>query len=216
MRIVLPLLEKLLLGICLVVMAAEVPGQSSRSPASPSANSGTLRGRVKEQKGRALEGVAIKATAEGRQYETVSTAQGEFVLKDLLPGDYVLTFSKSGYKTFTTRPLAVTAGELIRLRSQIELVREEDPYAVIRGAILQGVGYSLPNAIVTLERIDGKKRMKMETLSREGGEFAFRLKADQATYRLTARADGFEPATLEIAIENDEVRNVALTLRQIP
>lgn len=215
MRMVLPLVEKVLVVVCLGALAAVVPAQSSR-PSSPAANSGSLRGRIKEQKGRPLEGVAVRATAEGRQYEAVSTAQGEFVLKDLLPADYVLTFTKSGYKTFTTRPLTVTAGELIRLRSQIELVREEDPYSVIRGAILHGVGYSLPNAVVTLERIDGKKRLKMETLSREGGEFAFRLRADQATYRLTARAAGFEPATLEIAIENDEVRNVALTLRQAP
>jgi hypothetical protein len=213
----------LIRGLVLVVsLVATVPGLAAQSAKSDPAT-GTLRGRIKEQKGRALEGVLIKATmtvkatnegaTAGRHYEVVSGGQGDFVLQNLAPGDYVLTFTKSGYKTFTTRPLGVAAGETIRLRSQIELTREDDPYAVIRGAILQGVGYSLPDATVILERIDGKKRLKMETVSREGGEFAFRFKADQARYRLTATASGFDATTIEIAIENDEVRNVALTLK---
>ena len=187
-------------------------GQSSKSAAS----TGSLRGRVKEQKGRALSGVSIKATADGRQYEITSDGQGEFNFRELAPGDYVLSFAKTGYKTFTTRPLTVTAGEAIRLSRVIEMGREDDPYAVIRGAVLHGLGYTLPNAAVRLERIDGRKKTKMETVSREGGEFAFRLKADSATYRITALADGFEPASVEISIDNDEVRNIVLTLKRLP
>jgi hypothetical protein len=177
-----------------------------------SGNAGSIRGIVKAQKGKPLEGVTIKATTNGGQYEIKSGSQGEFTLKDLKPGDYVLSFSISGFKTFTTRALSVESGEAVRLSRIIELSREEDPYAVIRGAILQGDGYSLPNATVTLERIDGKKKVKMETVSREGGEFAFRLKAEPASYRVTARAEGFKPSSIEITIENDEVRNIALTL----
>ena len=191
-------------------------GLGAHAGAQTGGGPGNLKGRVKEQKGKSLAGVMIKATSEGRQFEAQSNDQGEFELKGLPAGEYVLSFSKTGYKNFTTRRLAVAAGETIRLSRMIELVREDDPYAVIRGAIFHGVGYTLPNAEVTLERIDGKKKIKMETVSREGGEFAFRLKADQATYRITARAQGFQPASIEIAIENDEVRNVALTLNPKP
>ena len=191
-------------------------GLGTHAGAQTGGSPGNLKGRVKEQKGKSLAGVMIKATSEGRQFEAQSNDQGEFELKGLPAGEYVLSFSKTGYKNFTTRRLAVAAGETIRLSRMIELVREDDPYAVIRGAIFQGVGYTLPNAEVTLERIDGKNKFKMETVSREGGEFAFRLKADQATYRITARAQGFQPASIEIAIESDEVRNVALTLNPKP
>lgn len=199
----------LLVGLSLC-LSTEVSGTGN----GQSGNAGSIRGIVKAQKGKPLEGVTIRATTNGGQYEIKSGSQGEFTLKDLKPGDYVLSFSMTGFKTFTTRALSVEPGEAVRLSRIIELSPEEAPYAVIRGAILQGAGYSLPNATVTLERIDGKKKVKMETVSREGGEFAFRLKAETASYRVTARAEGFKLSSIEITIENDEVRNIALTLNK--
>lgn len=211
-----------ILTICLVTIAAESASQAGRAGGSttqsPSAGnqSGGLRGQVRTRKGRPLAGVTIRATSKQRQYETTSAAQGEFSFTELVPDEYIMAFVKSGYKTFTTRPLTVTPGEMVRLRKPIEMAEEDAPYSVIRGAVLQGPGFTLPNAIVLLERIDGRRKTKMETISHEGGEFAFRLRAESATYRVTARADGFEPATLEITIENDEVRNVVLNLKKLP
>ena len=181
---------------------------------SVEAQTGSVRGRVREQKGGPLSEVVVIASSDGHRYETKSDARGEFQFQELAPGDYAFSFSRAGYKSFNTRRLAVAAGETVRLRQVIELAREEDPYAVIRGAVLYGVGFTLPNAAITLERIDGKKKMKMETVSHEGGEFAFRLRADKANYRLTARAPGFEPASIDLPIENDEVRNVVITLQK--
>lgn len=192
------------------------------------AETGSLRGRIREQRGRALAGVKVEATRQSGTdsatettsptgtYATESNSQGEFLLGSLPPGDYVLSFSLSGYRTFTTRRLTVTAGESVRLSRVIELAREEAPYAVIRGAVLQGVGFTMPNALVTLERIDGGRKLRQRTISREGGEFAFRLRAERATYRVTASSPGWKAATLEIEIENDEVRNVALVLEPFP
>ena len=189
---------------------------------------GSLRGRIREQRGKALAGVKVEATRQpdtDRSPETGSPAgtrttesnsQGEFLLGSLPPGDYVLSFSLSGYRTFTTRRLTVTAGESVRLSRVIELAREEAPYAVIRGAVLQGVGFTMPNALVTLERIDGGRKFRQRTISREGGEFAFRLRAEKATYRVTASSPGWKPATQEIEIEGDEVRNIALVLDPLP
>ena len=91
--------------------------------------------------------------------------------------------------------------------------RDEAPYSVIRGDVFYGLGFSLPNASVKIERIDGKK-FKEEKLSGEGGQFAFRLKAEKAKYRVTAVANGFQPAMTEIEIEGDEIRNIALTLQR--
>ena len=202
-----------LLCICLTMTAATPIDQKNQSGASSPAS---LRGRVRAQKGKSLEGVTIRATSKGSQYETTSNAQGEFTFTELAAGEYVLAFLKTGFKTFTTRPLTVAPGEMVRLSRLIEMTPEEAPYAVIRGAVLYGVGYTLPNASVSLERTDGRRRLKMETLSREGGEFAFRLRAEPATYRITAKAPGFEPDSIEMTIDNDEVRNVVLTLKRLP
>jgi uncharacterized membrane protein len=186
--------------------------------AQPQTQTGALKGRVKERNGKALEGVIVRATnAENKEdkRETKSDDKGDFEFDALPAGRYSLSFEKQGYKTFTTRKLEVAAGETTKLSGAAELSREGDPYAVIRGAIFRGQGFTLPNATVTIERIDGGKKFKQETVSQEGGEFAFRLKAEKAKYRVTATARGFEPASIEIEVGGDEARNVALTLQPV-
>jgi uncharacterized membrane protein len=181
-----------------------------------SAQTGDVSGRVKEINGKAIEGVVVRAFSvkdKDKKYETSSDGKGEFEFKGLPPGAYTFSFEKQGFKTFTTRKLNVTPGELTKLSKAIELAREDPPYAVIRGAVFQGPGYSLPGATVTIERIDGGKKFKQQTISHDGGEFAFRLKAEKAKYRITATARGYQASSTEIEIEYDEVRNIALTLK---
>lgn len=178
---------------------------------------GAVKGKVKERDGKAIEGVLIRATNVKNKTimrEAKSDSKGDFEFTDLPAGDYSFSLEKKGYATFISRNLTVTADDTLKLKSAIELKREESPYAAVRGAVLYGVGFSLPNATVTIERIDGGGKFKQEKLSGEGGEFAFRLKAEKAKYRLTASGKGFQTASTEIEVEGDEVRNVALTLQR--
>lgn len=184
--------------------------------AGAQAQTGVVKGKVKEQGGKALAEVLVQATSvknKDDKHETKSDGKGEFEFASLPAGEYALSFTRQGYRTFTTRKLEVVAGETLKLSRVIELTSEGEPYAVIRGAVLHGVGYTLPNALVTIERIDGARKFKQETAAREGGEFAFRLRAEKAKYRLTANARGFQISSIEIEVEGDEVRNVALTLQ---
>jgi Carboxypeptidase regulatory-like domain len=201
--------------ICAPLLAALLLAPAG---AQSQTQTGAIKGRVKERNGKALEGVIVRATnAENKEdkRETKSDDKGDFEFDALPAGRYSLSFERQGYKTFVTRKLEVAAGETTKLGAAVELSREGDPYAVIRGAIFRGPGFTLPNATVTIERIDGGKKFKQETLSQEGGEFAFRLKAEKAKYRVTATARGFEPASVEIEIGGDEARNVALTLQPV-
>src|SRR5262249_2006785 len=200
--------------ICAPVLAVLLLAQAN---AQSNTQTGILKGKVKERNGKALEGVIIRATNakdEEDKRETKSNDKGDFELTGLRAGQYSISLEKHGFKTFFSRKLEIAAGETTRLNSVVELAREGDPYAVIRGAVFYGSGYTLPNATVIIERIDGGKKFKQEKVSVEGGEFSFRLKAEKAKYRITATARGFQPATLEVEIENDEARNVALTLQQ--
>src|SRR5262245_15349976 len=199
--------------ICAPLLAALLlapAGAQSRT------QTGALKGRVKERNGKALEGVIVRATsAENKEdkRETKSDDKGDFEFTALPAGHYSLSFEKQGYKTFITRKLEVAAGETTKLSSFVELSREGEPYAVIRGAVFRGPGFTLPYATVIIERIDGGKKFKQETVSQDGGEFAFRLKAEKAKYRVTAAARGFQPASIEVEIAGDEARNVVLTLQ---
>ena len=206
-------------SICAPLLAALLLAPAgAQSQTQKGAQTGALKGKVKERNGKALEGVIIRATnVENKEdkRETKSDDKGDFGFDALPAGRYSLSFEKQGYKTFVTRKLEVAAGETTKLSSDVELSKEGAPYAVIRGAVFRGPGFTMPSATVTIERIDGGKKFKQETISQDGGEFAFRLKAEKATYRVTATARGFEPASIEIEIAGDEARNVALTLHPI-
>jgi hypothetical protein len=179
------------------------------------AQTASVKGKVKELNGKALAGVLVRATNQKNKelkYESTSDNKGEFVITGLPAGEYSFEFEKKSYKKFTTRKIQIAAGETLNLNRVIELTKESAPYALIRGAVLYGTGYSLPGASVIIERIDGKK-FKQETISLEAGEFAFRLKAEPAKYRITASNRGFQPASIEIQIDDDEVRNIVLNLQ---
>ena len=201
--------------ICAPLLAALLLAPAG---AQSKTQTGAVKGRVKERNGKALGGVIVIATSvENKEdkRETKSDDKGDFEFDALPAGRYSLSFEKQGYKTFITRKLEVAAGETTKLSSAVELSREGEPYAVIRGAVFRGPGFTLPNATLTIERIDGGKKFKQETVSQEGGEFAFRLKAEKAKYRVTATARGFQPASIEIEVAGDEARNVALTLQPL-
>jgi hypothetical protein len=194
------------IGLLLLLSGGLILGQGS----------GRIKGKVREAGGKALSGVAIRAVNAGDPrdvHETHSDSSGDFVIDGLGAADYQLTFTMTGYKAFQTRKLEVKSGDQVQLRKAIELEREREPYAVVRGAVFRGDGYSLPDAKVTIERLGEGKRLKRETVSTSGGEFAFRLPAGKATYRVTAIARGFAPTSKDVDIENDDVRQVALQLQ---
>lgn len=190
------------------------------------AQTGVVKGKVKLEDSKTHEQVVIvvtKATSvsssrkpakeASTEQQVTTNGKGEFEITGLATGEYVFSFQKPGFKTFVSRKQEVLSGETLNLRL-IELKKEGDPYAQIRGAVLYGSGFSLPQALVTIERIDGGKKFKQEKVSQEGGEFGFTLKAEKATYRITASAKGFISASQEITIEADELRNIALTLQR--
>ncbi len=205
--------------ICAPLLAALLLAPAgAQSQTQTGSQTGALKGKVKERNGKALEGVIVHATSvESKEdkRETKSDDKGDFGFDALPAGRYSLSFEKQGYKTFITRKLEIAAGETTKLSSAVELSREGEPYAVIRGAVFRGPGFTMPGATVTIERIDGGKKFKQEAFSQDGGEFGFRLKAEKAKYRVTATAQGFEPASVEVEIAGDEARNVALTLQPI-
>jgi hypothetical protein len=200
--------------------------------------SGAIKGKVREQGGKALEGVRVlarkieeappqpsnraasrgaKLAAATHKYETQTSGKGEFAFAELPPGNYALSFEKSGFVTITTWQMEVKAGETVQLSRAVELPREkQSETSLIRGAVFNVEGFSFPNATVKIERIDGGRKYKKETNSGESGEFVFRVPSEKGTYRLTASASGFQQAVKEIKVDAAEVRQVALTLEKKP
>ncbi len=189
------------------------------------ADGSQIQGKVKEDGGKALGGVTIKANravtrsldnqdTSQKDYEAKTNDKGEFVLTGLLPGNYALTFELAGYRTFVTRRFELAAGETFKVPKVIELSREPEAHSLIRGAVLDANGYSLENANVSVERTDGKKFKKIEKVSVTGGQFAFRVPSENGSYRLSASADGFVTAVQQVSVDKSEIRSIVIQLEK--
>jgi protocatechuate 3,4-dioxygenase beta subunit len=69
-----------------------------------------ITGQVVDDRGRALRDVTIEASgppAAGRR-AGVTNAQGQYVLQDLRPGVYTITFARSGFSTVERKTDALT------------------------------------------------------------------------------------------------------------
>ncbi len=189
------------------------------------ADTAKIEGKIRDDNGKPLSGVTIKANrAKARalddkdqapsDYEVKSDDKGNFTFTGLAAGSYSLTFEMKGFKTATTRQrVELTVSGIYQAPKPFEL-RREDPYSLIRGAVLDVAGFSLPNVSITIERLDGKKFKKMEKVSADGGEFAFRLPSESAKYVVTASADGYITASKEISVDSAEIRQVVLQLEK--
>lgn len=190
------------------------------------ADSAKIEGKIRDDNGKPLSGVTVKAnrskikTLDDKEaqapsdYEVKSDDKGNFVFTGLAAGSYALTFEMKGFKTATTRQrIDLTASGFYQVPKPFEL-RREDPFSQIRGAVLDTSGYSLPNVSVSIERLDGKKFKKIEKYSTEGGEFGFRLPSESGKYLITASADGFTTTSKEVSIDSSEIRQVVLQLEK--
>ena len=82
--------------------------------------SGTISGRVTDAQGLSVPGVSIVATAPTLQgsNETVTSANGDFILPLLPPGVYALTFELTGFGT-QTRTVTVAPAQVVPLSIEI-------------------------------------------------------------------------------------------------
>ena len=189
------------------------------------ADGAIIEGQVKESKGKALPGAVIKATRattrslEGPDeskivYEARTDDEGKFILQNLPAGSYSMVIERAGYRSIMTRErVTVSATDHYKIPKPFELVKNSEPYGIIRGAVLDDSGFTLPNCRVTIDRVNGKFR-KAEKETVEGGEFAFRVPAEKGTYKLEVSASGFESASKEVTIDGDEIRQVVVTLKR--
>ena len=69
-----------------------------------------ITGQVCDDRGRALPDVTIEASGTGAagRRAGVTNAQGHYVLQDLRPGVYTITFARSGFSTLERTTDALT------------------------------------------------------------------------------------------------------------
>ncbi|WP_260703233.1 TonB-dependent receptor [Edaphobacter flagellatus] len=147
------------------------------------AQTGSVTGTVVDVQGRALQGAKV-VTSPG-SFSALSDAQGQFTLKALNAGDYILTVDYVGFAT-STQHVTVAAGQPVRLDVSMKVAdtrQDVQVYAGREGGEVEAINRtfnadniinvlpadvitSLPNANVA----DAIGRLPSVTLERDEGE----------------------------------------------
>ncbi|HEX8187366.1 MAG TPA: carboxypeptidase-like regulatory domain-containing protein [Pyrinomonadaceae bacterium] len=201
----------------LMLMPAATAAAQKRSKKQEGATTGAISGRVKVAPNATPGGVAVtvrRGEEEVARRETNS--KGEFEFQGLAPGTYGLTLRKTGLEVGRMEDVEVRAGKTVSLKDRLYLGVDEGSIAHIRGSVFDTGGRSVNQAKVELARVeaDGSLRKLDSRVSNGTGSFAFRLPPERARYRLTAKADGAEPATEEVNVDGAAIYRVALSLRR--
>jgi len=106
------------LAVALVITLIALP-----SHAGAQVLEATLYGIVQDSTGAILPGVTVTVTHQGTTLtrETVSDARGEFALPALPPGPYMVKIELSGFKTYESKGLTLSAGQTVRQTFALEV-----------------------------------------------------------------------------------------------
>jgi hypothetical protein len=210
---------RLLCGLCFCLTSGFViatAGQTSKT--------GTIKGRVVNEKGKPIVGATVKATntRDHTVKDTKTDDSGNYLLE--LPADeYLVGFQAEGFQEGSLQALQqVEEGKETRIKEVI--LPKATHTSLVRGSVFNLRGQTLAGVKVVIVRIpndeetqSGKhiKSLSRDYLTNQRGEFAFRLPAQPARYRLTASAHGLKTDTKVVDVSGSEAVPVALTLLPI-
>jgi hypothetical protein len=107
----------------------------------------------------------------------------------------------------------VRSGDVIKL-TRLVMAVDQGSLAIVRGSVFDTVGRSVRGAKVEIARVSGDSAKKLsESISSESGEFTFRLPPGAASYRVTVRIDGAQPASKDLSVDGAQIYRVAVTLK---
>lgn len=176
---------------------------------------GSIKGKIRVEKGTADGVVVVLRQGEREISRTTAGKKGDFVISRIAPGTYGVSFRKPGLSVGSIDNIEVRAGKMRSLGDRLILSIDEGSIAFIRGSVFTEEGRSAPGVRVELARVlgDGSVKKLDARVTNETGQFVFRLTPDVATYRLTLKAEGAQPASQDVAVEGAAVYRRALTLK---
>jgi hypothetical protein len=185
---------------------------------------GTLKGKVESEKGKPLADVDVRVMSSRSRAikEAKSDATGNYQI-ELEPDSYTVSFDAEGYAGGTLRDMQqVEEGKTTEVKT-ITLTKAKRT-SKVSGAVFDVRGLSLAGVRLKLVRVptaeEEKEHKKIDSLSREyvtnnHGEFAFRLPAVRARYRVTATFDGYKSQTKFVDVSESEAVPLAFNMEPV-
>lgn len=186
---------------------------------------GTLKGKIENEKGKPIPAADVRATRNrDRSVKETKTDEAGNYSFELEPDDYTVSFDAEGYQGGTLVQMQqVEEGKETAVKT-IRLGKVSHRTSLIRGAVFESNGASLAGAHVKLARIpttDEEKEHKrvpsvsMSYTSNSHGEFAFRVPAARARYKVTATLSGYKSETKMVDVNESEAVPLAFSLEPV-
>src|SRR5262249_49886670 len=111
------------IGCLLLSMAFPMFGQEFRA---------TISGEVTDPAGAPIEGARVIATSVERNipYAATTNSSGRYLIQFLLPGKYVMTVEKTGFKKFVREAITLVAADRLALDVRLDLGAVADSITV--------------------------------------------------------------------------------------
>jgi len=175
---------------------------------------GSIKGKVRNQQGKGIEGVTVTVRQDGKDLQTAQTEDGgDFRIGGIKPGFYNLVFEKPGFSGGVLYEVEVRAKKTNKLKESLVLTVDQGTLVIIEASVFNENGFVLPGAKVKVEELlsDGKVREVAEGYSSLDGDVLFRFAEKEATYRITATLRGVS-ASKEIPVLSAAIYRTAITL----
>jgi len=203
-----------LVVLCLLVAAHAAPQRA-----------GTLKGKIETEKGKPISDAEVRVmrSRDRSLKETKTDAAGNYSF-ELEPDDYTVSFDAEGYQGGTLVQMQQVEEGKETIVKTIRLEKASRRTSLIRGAVFDSIGASLAGVRLKLARVptaeEEKSHKHVGSLSLSyttniRGEFAFRVPAERARYKITATAHGYKSEAKLVDVNESESVPLAFSLEPV-
>ena len=197
----------------------------SAALAAVQGKTGTLKGKIENEKGKPIAGAEIRAMrSRDRSIKETRTDQAGNYSFELEPDDYTVGFDAEGFQGGNLVQMQqVEEGKETTVKT-IRLEKASHRTSLIRGAVFDSAGASLAGVHLKLVRVPTAAEeqehkhvgsLSMTYTSNSHGEFAFRVPDARARYRVTAMLQYYKPQSKTVDVNGSEAIPLAFSLEPV-
>lgn len=178
------------------------------------AQTGGVKGKVRNMNGDAISGATVTARQSGRDVRSArSGSKGDFLLDGLEEGTYNIVFDARGYASGIKYAVEIKPDKVKDLGDRLYLQEDRGTFVIIQGSVFFKDGTSVRGIDVKVEKVnaDGSTSKIATVITNDAGEFAFRRREGAAKYRMTVKYKD-SVASKEIEVDTAAVYRLAISL----
>lgn len=186
---------------------------------------GTLKGKIENEKGKPIAAAEIRAMrSRDRSIKETKTDEAGNYSFELEPDDYTISFDAEGFQGGTLVQMQQVEGGKETAVKTIRLEKTSRRTSLIRGAVFDSQGASMAGVHLKLARVATEEEdrehkhigsFSLNYTTNSHGEFAFRVPASRARYKVTATHPDCKPQIKTVDVDGSESVPLAFTLEPV-